>query len=252
MEGVAIFIAVFLIVSVTATNNYLRDIQFRKLNSKREQRNVEVIRKGHTQQISVFDLLVGDIMNFETGESFPVDGIIIKSFGVTCDESSATGESDLLHKEVPTEQNPIDCNPFLFSGAQVQEGTGTMVVAAVGIYSFGGKNKLKLQEKVEQTPLQAKLEGVVDQIGTVGYYCAIATFIGMTGHLIIDNYNEGLDFFTLRTLNFLVEFFIIGVTIIVVAIPEGLPLAVTIALAYSVGKMKEEQNLVRHLSGKRR
>jgi len=70
----------------------------------------------------------------------------------------------------------------------------------------------------------------------------------MTIHLIVDNYIEGLDFFTIRTLNFLVEFFIIGVTIIVVAIPEGLPLAVTIALAYSVGKMKEEQNLVRHLS----
>ena len=149
MEGLAIFIAVFLIVSVTAGNNYLRDKQFRKLNSKREQRDVEVIRGGKTIQLSVFDLLVGDIMLINTGESFPVDGVVIKSFGIVCDESSATGESDLLHKEVPHPEDPLQANPFLFSGSQVMEGTGAMVVTAVGVYSYNGKNKLKLQEGEE-------------------------------------------------------------------------------------------------------
>lgn len=79
LEGFAIFVAVFLIVTVTATNNYLRDQQFQKLNNKREQRDVSVIRGGQVVQLSVFDLLVGDIMLVETGENLPVDGICIKA-----------------------------------------------------------------------------------------------------------------------------------------------------------------------------
>jgi P-type Ca2+ transporter type 2B len=140
-------------------------------------------------------------------------------------------------------------NSFLISGSKVMDGTGLMLVAAVGTNSQQGKNKLKLSEEIEQTPLQAKLEGVVDQIGTIGKWAAYLTFAGMTLHLLFDIFIGGMSIDIGRFLEFIVDFFIIGVTIIVVAIPEGLPLAVTLALAYSVGKMKDENNLVRHLSG---
>ena len=99
----------------------------------------------------------------------------------------------------------------------------------------------------KKTPLQAKLDVLVDQIGKIGLYCAIFTFAAMVINLIISSSQNEEELFTLENLQAVVGYFIIGVTIIVVAIPEGLPLAVTIALAYAVGKMKDEQNLVRTL-----
>ena len=95
--------------------------------------------------------------------------------------------------------------------------------------------------------MQVKLDVLVDQIGKIGLYCAILTFGAMVIKLVFDTQSNGEDLFTLDNLKDVVDYFIIGVTIIVVAIPEGLPLAVTIALAYAVGKMKDEQNLVRTL-----
>lgn len=130
------------------------------------------------------------------------------------------------------------------------EGTGIMVIAAVGKNSQYGRLKLVLQAADDSTPLQEKLTILADQIGKVGMYAAAATFVCMLGHIIHDAVVSG-DFigqlFRVHTLHHLVDAFIIAVSIIVVAVPEGLPLAVTIALAYSVGKMKDENNLVRYL-----
>lgn len=125
-----------------------------------------------------------------------------------------------------------------------------MLVLAVGKRSQYGILKQALQADEDETPLQAKLSILAEQIGKVGMYAAIATFICMLGHMIhgmtqSENFLESL--LSMNTLHELVEAFIISVTVIVVAVPEGLPLAVTIALAYSVGKMKDENNLVRYL-----
>jgi len=221
-----------------------------------------VLRNGKIEDLNIYHLLVGDIMQVNVGEQFPVDGILLKGFSkrilsrfnsnffidILVDESSITGESDLIKK------NPFDGHheekvaPFLVSGSKVMEGTGLMLVCTVGVNTQLGKSKLKLQEEPEITPLQLKLESVVDQISDVGKWCAYLTFGGMTVHLLIEKLLNGEEIFAVSTLNHFLEFFIIGVTIIVVAIPEGLPLAVTIALAYSVGKMKDENNLVRYLS----
>jgi Ca2+ transporting ATPase len=125
-----------------------------------------------------------------------------------------------------------------------------MVVLAIGEHSQYGILKKTLVQEEDDTPLQIKLSDLANQIGNVGMYAAILTFIAMLGHILYDSYITG-DFFgrllTLSTLLLLVDAFIIAVSIIVVAVPEGLPLAVTIALAYSVGKMKDENNLVRYL-----
>lgn len=109
---------------------------------------------------------------------------------------------------------------------------------------------LQEDDDEKKTPLQVKLDVLVDQIGKIGLYCAVLTFSAMVINLVFsvvtsDDPNESL--FTLGNLQEIVDYFIIGVTIIVVAIPEGLPLAVTIALAYAVDKMKDENNLVRTL-----
>jgi P-type E1-E2 ATPase len=106
----------------------------------------------------------------------------------------------------------------------------------------------KLNIEDEETPLQAKLETIANEIGKIGVYVSILTFIAMTVNLVV---KTGLDksktIWNMETLSNLVTFLIIAITVIVVAVPEGLPLAVTIALAYSVMKMKKENNLVRKL-----
>jgi Ca2+ transporting ATPase len=125
-----------------------------------------------------------------------------------------------------------------------------MLVLAIGEHSQYGILKKKIQASDDETPLQQKLSILAEQIGHVGMVAAGLTFICMLGHILYGAYATG-DFvgglFNLGTLHHLVEAFIVAVSIIVVAVPEGLPLAVTIALAYSVGKMKDENNLVRYL-----
>ncbi len=111
---------------------------------------------------------------------------------LTIDESSITGESDLIHKYPPTTTKGEKLNCFLISGSKVMEGTGLMVVTAVGPHSQHGKLKGKLTEELEITPLQLKLENVVDQIGGIGQKVALLTFIGMTLHLLYDNFQTGV------------------------------------------------------------
>lgn len=129
-------------------------------------------------------------------------------------------------------------------------GTGLMVVAAVGKNSYYGKLKMKIQQDQDETPLQIKLSDLAEKVGQVGMVSAAATFLAMFIHYIYDCFAEGSfveNFVSVETIHEIIEYFIIAVSIVVVAVPEGLPLSVTIALAYSVGKMKEENNLVRYL-----
>ena len=103
------------------------------------------------------------------------------------DESSITGESDLIHKApIKDKTSNEKATPFLISGSKVMEGTGEMIVCAIGKHSQIGKIKMKFTEDIELTPLQLKLEKVVDQIGTLGAWCAGATVVGMVLHLLIE------------------------------------------------------------------
>jgi Ca2+ transporting ATPase len=202
-------------------------------------------------RISVYDLLVGDLVEIETGEILSVDGILINGNNISVDESSITGETNDIKKRVPQTFQPNEGkSPFMISSSKVMEGTGMMVVAAVGKNSYYGKLKMKIQAADDKTPLQEKLTVLADQVGVVGMYSAAATFIATFVHYLYDCAMTD-DFIgevvSIQTLHEIIEYFIISVSIIVVAVPEGLPLAVTIALAYSVNKMKDENNLVRYL-----
>lgn len=130
----------------------------------------------------------------------------------------------------------------MISSSKVMEGTGLMVVAAVGKNSYYGKLKMKIQHADDTTPLQEKLTVLANQVGDVGMYSAGATFIAMFVHYIYDCFQTDDPIghlVSIETVHEVIDYFIIAVSIIVVAVPEGLPLAVTIALAYSVNKMKD-------------
>ncbi|KYQ93215.1 P-type ATPase [Tieghemostelium lacteum] len=238
IDGTAILVAVAIVVLVTAGNDYQKELKFRKLNSIRNERNLTVIRDGHQSSISIYDLVVGDVTRLETGEKIPADGLYLNGVDLQVDESSMTGESDSKHKS-PNE-------PFLLSGCQVLQGNCTMLVVAVGESSQWGQLKLILQSPDTDTPLTKKLETLSETIGKFGVIAALLTLLVLIIKFIVSQVTGHIPW-QWSQLGTLVGFLVVSISIIVVAVPEGLPLAVTISLAYSMMKMMKDQNLVRHL-----
>ena len=253
VEGLAILVAVIIVVLVTGFNDYRREKQFVKLNAKKDDREIKIIRSGKSILVSVYDITVGDVIHLESGDSIPADGILISGHGVQCDESSATGESDAMkkttgaevwrHIEEGTATSKLD--PFVISGSKVLEGVGTYLVTSVGINSSHGKIMVSLQTENEDTPLQVKLAKMANWIGYIGSSAA-----GLLFFILLIRFLVGLSSNTAspakKGSQFL-DILIVAVTIIVVAVPEGLPVAVTLALSFATKRMLKENNLVRHL-----
>eukprot|EP00736_Rhodelphis_marinus_P009795 Rmarinus@m.10054 len=245
IEGTAIMIAIFIVAFVTAINDYEKEKQFRQLNAAKNNRPVKVIRAGEQMTVSVFEVNVGDVIQLDTGDQVPADGIFISGYNMTVDESVMTGESDSVRKR--------ENKPFMLSGCQVDAGVGKMLVTAVGPNSEWGQTLAKLQQESDETPLQQKLEKLANQIGQGGLAVAVVVFVLRMIYWIVDLAQDDIDFSwtdeagVLSSHGGVLGFFIAAVTIVVVAVPEGLPLAVTIALAYSMKKMMADNNLVRRL-----
>ncbi|XP_031707435.1 plasma membrane calcium-transporting ATPase 2 isoform X5 [Anarrhichthys ocellatus] len=290
IEGAAILLSVVCVVLVTAFNDWSKEKQFRGLQSRIEQeQKFQVVRGSQVIQLPVSDIVVGDIAQIKYGDLLPADGVLIQGNDLQIDESSLTGESDHVKK-------CVDKDPMLLSGTHVMEGSGRMVVTAVGVNSQTGiiftllgagteeeekkEKKVKKQDgaaamemqplksaeggesdekekkkrsgsKKEKSVLQGKLTKLAVQIGKAGLLMSAITVIILVLYFCIDNFvmqkNPWMPECTPIYIQYFVKFFIIGVTVLVVAVPEGLPLAVTISLAYSVKKMMKDNNLVRHL-----
>lgn len=185
VEGVAICVAIIIVVGVGSLNDWQKEKAFVRLNEKKDDREIKVVRSGKAVVVNVHDILVGDIVNLEPGDLIPVDGIFISGHGVKCDESSATGESDAL-KKTPGEQaykilesgqSSGGLDPFIISGAKVLEGTGTFLCTSVGVNSSFGKIMMSVRTEVEATPLQKKLEGLASAIAKIGGGAALLLFI---------------------------------------------------------------------------
>uniref|UniRef100_A0AAQ4R0D9 Calcium-transporting ATPase n=1 Tax=Gasterosteus aculeatus aculeatus TaxID=481459 RepID=A0AAQ4R0D9_GASAC len=295
IEGAAILLSVVCVVLVTAFNDWSKEKQFRGLQSRIEQeQKFTVVRKGNVIQIPVADMVVGDMAQVKYGDLLPADGVLVQGNDLKIDESSLTGESDHVAKSV-------DKDPMLLSGTHVMEGSGRMLVTAVGVNSQTGiiftllgageieeegKDKKGMRQatkkqdggvamemqplksaeggevedrekkktsvpKKEKSVLQGKLTKLAVQIGKAGLVMSAITVIILVLFFVINTFVvEGHTWLAECTpvyVQYFVKFFIIGVTVLVVAVPEGLPLAVTISLAYSVKKMMKDNNLVRHL-----
>ena len=253
VEGVAIIVAIVVVVVVGSLNDYQKERQFVKLNKKKEDRQVNVIRSGRTQEVSVYDILVGDVVHLEPGDLIPVDGIFIEGHNVKCDESQATGESDIIRKRpadevyasIENHESLRKFDPFILSGSQVTEGIGTFLATSTGVNSSYGRTLMSLQEDPEITPLQSKLNTLAEYIAKLGGAAGLLLFIVLFIEFLVRlPHNDGTP--TQKGQEFL-QVFIVTVTIIVVAVPEGLPLAVTLALAFATTRMLKDNNLVRHL-----
>lgn len=255
VEGVAIIVAIAIVVLVGSLNDYQKERQFAKLNRKKQDRVVRVVRSGKTIEISVFDILVGDVVHLEPGDLIPVDGVLIEGFNVKCDESQATGESDIIRKRpadevfaaIENRESLKKMDPFIQSGARVMEGVGTFMVTSTGVYSSYGKTMMSLNEDPEITPLQSKLNVIAEYIAKIGGAVALLLFLVLFIIFLVRLPRQYANLAPAVKGHRFIEIFIVVVTIVVVAIPEGLPLAVTLALAFATTRMIKDNNLVRHL-----
>ncbi|OCL09810.1 calcium-translocating P-type ATPase [Glonium stellatum] len=253
IEGVAILAAIVIIVVVGSTNDYQKERQFTKLYKKTHDRTVRVIRSGTSQEISIFGILVGDVVHLEQGDVIPADGIFIDGYNVRCDESSVTGESDLMRKQPAYEvfqaieghKNLPTMDPFIISGAKVVDGVGTFLVTATGTSSSQGTILMTLQEQRDITPLQSRLNTLAGHIAKFGAAAALLLFIILFIEFLA-KLSHSTNTPTQKGQTF-VNIIIITLTVVVIAVPEGLPLAVTLALAFATTRMLKGNNLVRRL-----
>ena len=241
-DGLGIVASILLVVFVTATSDYKQSLQFKDLDREKKKITIQVTRNGFRQKISIYDLLPGDIVHLAIGDLVPADGLFVSGFSVLINESSLTGESEPV--------NVNSANPFLLSGTKVQDGSCKMLVTTVGMRTQWGKLLATLSEGGDdETPLQVKLNGVATIIGKIGLYFAIVTFAVLVQGLFNRKLKEGSHWtWSGDDAMEILEFFAVAVTIVVVAVPEGLPLAVTLSLAFAMKKMMNDKALVRHLA----
>ncbi|OHT10921.1 calcium-translocating P-type ATPase, PMCA-type family protein [Tritrichomonas foetus] len=238
IDGAAILAAVAIVSLVQATSNHKQELQFAAVNRIKSIYNVAVVRNGRISQIKNIDIVVGDVILLEQGNRIPADSLCIESQSVKVDQSTATGESEAVIKGA--------ADPFFISNTHVTEGRATMLVTCVGIRSHHGKIfELIANEERTDTPLQEKLSDLAKKIGYFGIIVAAITFVILC-------IGWGYHYFTIgwkwSALREPLNYFIVAITIVACAVPEGLPLAVTISLAYSMRQMMNDNNFVRHLS----
>lgn len=238
VEGIAIWVAVLVVSLVGAGNDWNKDRQFQRLNAQKDIIDVKVFRGGKQIIIKNTDVVVGDLMELVTGDKVVADGYTTEVHNLTLDEASLTGEAD------PMKKGDEQGDPWVRSGTQVSEGSGKVLVIAVGEHSEWGRTMALVVGESGETPLQEKLAVLAMAIGKIGLFVGIVCFFVLLIRWMVENEGFPIDDFASGPL----EFFIFAITIIVVAVPEGLPLAVTISLAYSMGKMMKDNNFVRVLA----
>eukprot|EP01061_Rhynchopus_euleeides_P037765 TRINITY_DN647_c0_g2_i1.p1 TRINITY_DN647_c0_g2~~TRINITY_DN647_c0_g2_i1.p1 ORF type:complete len:1024 (+),score=459.41 TRINITY_DN647_c0_g2_i1:166-3237(+) len=246
IEGVAILASVAIVACVSALNEYSKEMKFKELSAARPPKMFGVRRDDRILNLLETEIVQGDVVRLRAGDTAPVDGLFIEGQDVKVDESAITGENIEISKSVEGKAQ------FVISGSSVLEGECYILCTGVGINCLSGRAEMRNREKKDATPLQLKLENLTEQITTMGIFMAVLTSAAIFSKTCYLKYDEG-TFFTwaenyAEVLRVVISSATVGITIIVVAVPEGLPLSVTIALAYSMKKMMEDHNLVRHLA----
>jgi len=275
VEGMAVMIAVILATGVAFLSEFKSDREFEVLNARKDSLRSKVIRDGEFHTMPLEEVTVGDLVVLEMGDEIPADGRLLKATELYVDQSLMTGESEAVVKSArPADDNSSgpEFPGCLFRGTQVVDGVGQMLVTEVGDETFLGqiarrlsadddvddeqanvseeaRVKRKLTISKELTPLQLKLTNLADLISKVGYVAAVLIFIAqmIRGVFAGDIYWPGTGQEFLNVFGELLGYFVTMVIIIVVAVPEGLPMSVTVSLALAMQKMTRANSLVRQL-----
>ena len=257
IDGLSIIFAILVVVLVGSITNYQKEQKFHELNDVQNgTTKYNVIRNGSPFAIISDDILVGDLIKINYGEILPADILMVEGNGIKIDESSLTGESDAMNKK-PYEKckeelergNSKPSSNILLSGTNVIEGAGAGIVIAIGEHSQKGiiRGTIDNAQEDNKTPLEIKLNNIANLIGYFGLGSAIITLIALVIQMIIRFVQSEEKFSFADMIKKILNIIILCVSIIVVAIPEGLPLAVTLSLAFSIKRLMDNNNLVRKM-----
>jgi Ca2+-transporting ATPase len=281
VEGLAVMVAVILATGVAFASEYKSDREFEALNAQKDALRVKVLRDGGIHTLPMEAVRVGDVVIVETGDEIPADGRVIQATELYLDQSLMTGESEPVRKSPQAADDAApgpDSPGCLYRGTQVVDGVGRLVITEVGDQTYLGqiarrlsteededeevqpqesqekRVKRKLTISKEMTPLQLKLANLADLISRVGYIAAVLIFVallirGLGTHEVrwYPLEDETIGHALLTSGRALLQYFVYMVIIIVVAVPEGLPMSVTVSLALAMRKMTRANSLVRQL-----
>ena len=247
-EPVGIFVAIMLATGLSFYFEYQADKEFAILNKVNDDEPVEVIRDSNTTQIPRREVVVGDIVVINTGEEIPADGELIEATLLNVDESTLTGEPMCAKTTVASEFDSQATFPsnHVMKGTKVMEGHGIMRVLAIGDHTEQGKvfEAVQIDNSVK-TPLDEQLDGLGRLVAKLSYCVGAGIIIGrILMYFLSPSY---VQFEWLPFIAYLLQTLMIAVTLVVVSVPEGLPMAVTLSLAYSMRRMLKTNNLVRKM-----
>ena len=247
-ESIGIIIAVLLATVLSFVNEYKAGKEFDVLNQINDSEPVKVYRNSQVTEIPKTEIVVGDFVIIEQGDEIPADGKVVSAMSLSVNESTLNGESVPAAKQVEEDPDFKGTYPvnMCYRGTTVSEGSGVLEVVAVGDSTEIGKTARQAAEITgAATPLNKQLDRLSGVIGKVGFAIAGITFIALVVRgFIIGELHWDLS---LETASVILGFFMIAVTLIVVAVPEGLAMSVTLSLAYSMRRMTAQNTLVRKM-----
>lgn len=246
LEPLGIFFAIMLASCVGFFFEVKANRAFDVLNTVNDDILVTVIRGGKITEVPRRDIVVGDIVLLGTGDEVPADGHLLEAVSLQINESTLTGEP-LISKTTREEDFDTEAtypSNVVMRGTTVVDGHGVMVVEQVGDATGYGKvyEGSQIDNNID-TPLQIQLKGLANVISKAGYTIAVVTFLALAGKMIL----SGESYSVMEWISHLLNFFMVAVTLIVVSVPEGLPMSVTLSLALSMNRMLKTNNLVRKM-----
>ena len=253
-ETIGIVLAILIASLISSVSEYGSNKAFERLQNESSKIKCKVKRNNNLEEINIEDIVYNDVVYLTSGDKIPADGILIKG-NITVDESMINGEAREMYKESTNNINNISNSNKLYRGTIVYDNDGYMLVTNVGNNTMYGKMALKLQEKSEPSPLKLKLTDLAKTISRIGYVAAFLVAVSYLFNMIVikNNFNYNLIIDTITNYKLIFAYILnaltLCVTIIVVAVPEGLPMMITLVLSTNMKKMLKDNVLVRKLVG---
>lgn len=254
-EAVGIFVAVLLATFVSTFSEYSNEKAFAKLQAEADEIKCKVVRDGIVQEIQIDDIVVGDYVLLQAGDKVPADGVMVNG-EIKVDQSTLNGESEDVTKITPKseldygKEDDVLAQDRVYRGTIVTEGEAIIKIAKVGDNTILGKLAQEIQETVERdTPLKVKLTKLANQISKFGYIGAVLIAVA---YMFMQIHNGGYaEYFTTwqQPVQDLVDAVILAVIIIVMAVPEGLPLMIALVSGLNMKKMLKDNVLVKKING---
>lgn len=253
-ETIGIVIAIFLASFISTISEYGSEKAFAKLQEEAAKIKCRVLREGHIKEIKIDDVVVDDIVVLEAGDKVPADGIIIDG-ELLVDESSLNGETKEIHKEKIVNNKSITEKNTVFRGTVIYGKKAMIRVTKVGDETFYGSIAKELQEETQESPLKIRLRDLAKIISKIGYIGAILVSVSYLFSVIVIKNNFNLELIKSTITNFplitghILYALTLSVTIIVVAVPEGLPMMITLVLSSNMKRMLKDKVMVRKMVG---